>query len=134
MSTHNAITLQEVFDNALFGARRQGYVPSRQENGGCMYRDPSGLRCGIGFSIPDELYEPVMDANGGRTVRALTDPHLNFFPSLVAFFSRCKPCALADIQNAHDDLVYAGSNGDGFERDMQCIAQKYKLTFTEVAP
>jgi hypothetical protein len=57
---------QELFDivaKHLLTQDRQ----SLDSDGSCMYRGCGGRMCAIGVLIPDELYEPWMDANGALT-------------------------------------------------------------------
>ena len=57
---------QSLFDQMLTGLAKQGWRQSYFHNGkGCCYRGPEGLKCAVGHLIPDSLYEPEMDANGG---------------------------------------------------------------------
>lgn len=120
------LTLQQVFDNALRGVRAQGAL-SRDEWFSCRYRMEEGgkqLRCGIGHSIPDELYNLDFE---GKAVRALLD----WSASIESLFPTAK-AVLARIQYAHDR---AGDLSD-FETAMHDIANAYGLTWTpaDVAP
>ncbi len=50
------ITIQQAFNTAVTGLYAQGAV-SIGEDGNCAYRNPIGLKCGVGFLIPDNVYQ-----------------------------------------------------------------------------
>lgn len=53
-------SLQEIFDTAVSGVIAQG-APALNANGMCSYRTETGLKCGVGQLIPDELYRPEFE-------------------------------------------------------------------------
>lgn len=113
------LTLQQVFDNALRGVRAQGAL-SRDEWRSCRYRMEEGgkqLRCGIGYSIPDELYNLDFE---GKTVMSL----LSWSASIESLLPTAK-AVLADIQNAHDTAIDLSD----FEIAMRDVADVYGLTW-----
>lgn len=55
-------TSQEVFDQVLAHARKQGAKSTK--DGGCFYRNDQGLACFAGCLISNEEYDPEMDYNG----------------------------------------------------------------------
>lgn len=114
------LTLQQVFDNALRGVRAQGAL-SRDEWRSCRYRMEEGgkqLRCGIGYSIPDELYNPDFE---GKTVQTLFD----WSPSIESLLPLERHIVVA-IQHAHDDSY----DLTHFEIAMHDVADKHGLTWT----
>ena len=51
---------QEAFNAAWLGLKSQGF--ERSADGGlCMYRGPNGLKCALGWCIPDYMYAPEME-------------------------------------------------------------------------
>lgn len=50
---------QWAFDTALAGLRKQGR--KSDDGDSCLYRGPSGTRCGVGFLIPDERYNDDLE-------------------------------------------------------------------------
>ncbi|MBA4282132.1 hypothetical protein [Ralstonia sp.] len=118
------LTKQQVFDNALFGVRGQDYRQS-VNGAACAYRGRDGLKCGIGHSIPDELYvddlddtkdkmngiEPLCERSEFVWLRELLGGDTQF---------------LAEVQAAHDGM----RSPDDFEDRMQQIAAYYGLTYT----
>lgn len=114
------LTLQQVFDNALRGVRAQGAL-SRDEYRSCRYRMEEGgkqLRCGIGYSIPDELYNPDFE---GKTMLTLFD-----WSSSIESLLPTERHVVAAIQHAHDD----SKDLSDFEIAMHDVADKYDLTWT----
>jgi len=57
------IDRQDVFARAVAGLASQGFRRSTKKNSPfCMYRGPDNLKCAIGWVIPDDKYDPTMDA------------------------------------------------------------------------
>jgi len=54
------MTRQEMFDTMVRGLRAQKKF-SFDESDGCCYRGCNGLRCAVGFLIPDDKYQPNFD-------------------------------------------------------------------------
>jgi hypothetical protein len=86
------ITLQQFFDNAVIGLRKQG-GPSTTDSGNCLYRSPNGCMCAIGFSIPDDRYDSVMETETLDKVLVMADIQTESVPKLRAMQSEI-----------HDDL------------------------------
>ena len=129
------LTNQQVFDNALFGIRQQNYVASGTDDSGfnCLYRGPGGLKCGIGHSIPDELYRESME---GKCIGSLTTDleYRAWFGVLLRDVS----LELATrLQDAHDSAAHLAPSTNkldpgAFEVRMEGIASRFDLTYTEV--
>jgi hypothetical protein len=87
-------SLQPLFDRVLRGVRRQGYVRSTSAREACCYRGDHGMRCFVGFLLPDSVYRSDME---GSTVTMLAERGV--FAGLpdegIEF--------LADLQAVHDD-------------------------------
>ena len=143
------LTAQQVFNNALFGVRGQNYKPSSCQkqltltNGRsvdpetCLYRGPGGLKCGIGHSIPDDMYTDTFE---GRGIGGLIVP---FFETedtatqnpLRALFRGVSLGLLAALQAAHDDLqdvVDMGDEPTEFEQAMALVANRFNLHYSGV--
>lgn len=112
-------TAQEVYNNALFGIRRQGgYSGEAVDNlFGCLYRAPNGRKCAAGHNITDDEYHPRME---GYSVKGTDLPerlrrHEDFLYSL---------------QLAHDNAAQRGESMDEWEARMEALAQKYGLVYT----
>lgn len=58
--TNETPTPQEFFDRTATHLLKQNERSVDQE-GGCMYRGPQGLRCAIGIWIPDSVYDASME-------------------------------------------------------------------------
>lgn len=122
-----SLTAQQVFDNALNGVRAQNYQASMKGHI-CMYRGPDGLKCGIGHSIPDELYDPKMDNFGGNHSSIEIDVLQDEFNSMSQLFGGLDIHFLSDVQNAHDGML----SRDHFEHGMKEIATAYGLVYAPV--
>ena len=123
------LTPQQVFDNALTGIRAQDYISSRMSSGTCAYRGVDGAKCGIGHSIPDNLYESRMDdLDEGTTI----DCVISQFPAMEQLFSACPLGFLEAVQEAHDSM-YSSDNRNTratrFEQSMKQTADLYQLAY-----
>ncbi|MGA0610057.1 hypothetical protein [Caldimonas sp. KR1-144] len=112
---------QKAFDNALFGVRAQGRL-SKSSAGRCAYREASGAKCGVGHSMPDELYDLGFDDGDGVNIKSV----LGMDPAIAAHFAGCDTDVLDDIQIAHD----SASDLTDFESRMQALADRHNLIYT----
>ncbi len=56
------MTNQEVFDTVVNHLRQQGQqCVSDDDEIGCAYRGPNGMKCAVGALIPDELYDEAFE-------------------------------------------------------------------------
>ena len=56
--------IQELFNKIYLGLKSQNFEQSAvYENGNlrCLYRGPNGLKCAVGFLIPDEKYNESIE-------------------------------------------------------------------------
>lgn len=118
------LTNQQVFDNALNGVRAQGYVRSQSLSGSCSYRGDGTLKCGIGHSIPDEVYDYAMDCADNST--AVNDVICKF-SKLGDLFQNCNKELLQDLQDAHDNMAEPIQ----FEDAMWAVASEFDLKYTK---
>jgi hypothetical protein len=124
------LTNQQVFDNALFGIRKQEYKQSVHSDGHskCLYRGPGGRRCGVGHSIPDEVFyqpgRPALDDRSATSILSLLEN--DQFVSDV--FKGIDRDLLADLQSAHDSTLKRGPKA--FEEKMAEIAGEHNLKYT----
>ena len=91
------ITAQELFDNALHGVLKQG-GQSFDKKKGCVYRDPSGRRCGIGHSIPDAEYSSNFEGVPVINMWALCSSE----QPVTRYISRHLRVLAQSLQRAHD--------------------------------
>lgn len=116
---------QQAFDNALFGIRLQDYKQSiTQDGASCAYRGENNLKCGVGHSIPDELYKSEME---NKPSGCLLSEH----PEIQDLFQNVDGQLLSKIQWAHDKYLESGFDNWRFEAEMQSIADTYNLHYTE---
>ena len=128
------MTLQEMFDKAVTGIKKQGRLSQGPKNplngkpGNCYYRHPddSTVRCAVGHLIPDELYDRRemegrrvdCDAVLGTSMRALLGipPSEDLHNSPVASM-------LARLQTAHDEALTV----EEFLTGAAEVARQFKL-------
>lgn len=125
------LTHQQVFDNALNGVRAQGYMRSTLR-GSCSYRGMGTLKCGIGHSIPDEMYESAMDTSEHST--AINDVICSF-SNLASLFKGCHSELLKRLQEAHDSMIEPFHDSMiepfQFENAMWAVADDFDLKYTK---
>jgi len=119
---------QEQFDTALNGIRSQG-GPSSDTNGRCLYRNPNGRKCVIGWLIDDSKYDPNYEgrsASGvfeGRSASGVFD----------VFWRSDEGQQLDDLQACHDDATNDIEFFPEFERRMKAFADKYGFHYSPIA-
>lgn len=117
------MTLQDVFDETWRLLQAQG----RQafEDGTCKYRTQDGLRCAVGYWIPDEAYHPSLERHGcdQSIVRNALPPALQTDEMLKL---------LRELQYLHDDPASWSSDRAGLSDKgylhANCIAASFGLT------
>lgn len=122
-------TMQEAFDKALFGVRSQG-VPAVQvtdpnySGASCRLR-AGGLKCAIGWLIPDEAYRPELEAYGPQTQLAKAGVRIEGATGDFGEF-------LFELREAHDLASTTGCRNflRHFEAAMRALATDYNLTYT----
>ena len=113
---------QEIFDYVTPLLFKQGERSMLEGGTTCAYRGEDGMRCAVGFLIPDELYFDGLEGKSAMDVDItkllnnviLTDDHLCLF--------------LTDLQDVHDGWA-SGEKADLFHR-FQTVAINYKLDRT----
>lgn len=93
--------------------------PSINDDGSCLYRHSDGLKCGIGFLIPDALYCPSMEGITAAAINSKVHEHIRAEYSFPAEFNLSR--LLDDVQDVHDN--HSGS--PTFNKDL-------KLTFEQL--
>lgn len=108
---------QEAFNRAVAGVIKQGR-PSVDAAGRCLYRGPDGLRCAVGWLIPDELYEPEMEGVNTNWLRVM-------WPRAM---SACDNRFLVrELQEAHDWASMRGDFLREFKKQCRGVAARYGL-------
>lgn len=129
------LTAQQVFNNALFGIRAQNYASSFSDSRNtCMYRGAESRKCGIGFSLPDELASEKIEGSNIGVLLGSSEFEVEF-ASIRELFAGVDPYFLAAIQTAHDrELSYDDitSRKEKFERTMKRLAEFYKLSYSAI--
>ncbi len=100
--------------------------------GVCVYRSDDGLNgCAIGCQLPDEQYDPTMEAQGISNFVDLLKIETNetfgipvkIAMQMIDWFKDCDIAFLVDLQNAHD---HASMNN--LENRLRSVALKWDLT------
>lgn len=102
---------QKVFDAVADGLLAQNEKSTEKDI--CRYRGPRGLKCGIGFLIPDTLYSEDME---GHTVGTLMEE----FPGIDDFEWNFD--LVCELQELHD-----GCNPDEWRVGLHRIAKNFNL-------
>lgn len=93
-------TSQSIFDKVATHLFTQGVQSKSPTNRKCLYRGPNNTSCAVGCLIPDELYEPEMDADyGANAIEAVLD----VYPELE--FLRQFRSLLSQLQGVHDRIA-----------------------------
>lgn len=118
-------TKQELFDNALFGIRAQGYERGYSASTGlCQYRGDNGTKCAIGYSIADDNYDPQYDNGDGDALGA-------FAAALGAEPDDEMTQFMFHLQHCHDAGAPARALlADVFEARMRGFAERNGLIYT----
>lgn len=77
--------------------------PSVDDAESCLYRHPDGLKCGVGFLIPDELYSTDIEGRTAAVLNSNIHDYIRAEYSLPTEFNLTQ--MLDDIQDIHDNLV-----------------------------
>jgi hypothetical protein len=91
----------------------------------CKYRDQYGHKCAIGCLIPDELYLPRFDTQGGLVVSQLLDE-----PNIGQLLGKARGHFLISLQHMHDGLATDLTLGY-ISRDT--LPRKYQAKLVELA-
>jgi hypothetical protein len=119
--------MQQEFDAVVEHLYKQGR-PSKKL-AGCFYRNDKGLSCAVGCRIPDNVYDPKMDAPdyGDSTLHELI---LNFEETLPVEIVAYKEM-FAELQELHDTCKL---NEDGTFHDKSLyeellyVSESFNLT------
>lgn len=120
------MTPQEAFDSTVRHLKAQGCAATN-DAGTCVYRSPTGLKCAMGFHIPDELYNPEFEGKSASYV--IDHLHLDYDPRLMD-----------DLQIAHDYCItwdepwadYNDKNPDGIAARLALVAHRHGLSNARV--
>ena len=140
-------TLQEIFDQSLYGVRLQG-LPSHEDHKveTCKYRsvgaDGKVLKCGVGHLIPDDGYHRQFDdAQNPEGKEHITGTSVSVLLRQSPLFNAALQGAgintldskvkklLGGLQTAHDYAAKSKSFLTEFETRMSSLALHSKLTY-----
>jgi hypothetical protein len=115
---------KQVLDHVRVNLLKQGVKSSA--DGRCVYRSVDGYKCAIGHCIPDDLYDPKMDADPDGL--EVGDLRTQFPTVFAAVFGDIEIGFLIDLQRVHDCKEPCV-----WEIDLRSLEFKYGLD-REVAP
>ena len=114
---------QEIFDYVTPLLFAQGERSMLEGGTTCAYRGEHGMRCAVGFLIPDELYYHGLEG------KSAMDVDITKLLNNVVTRQRQNLCLfLTDLQDVHDGWT-SGEKADLFHR-FQTLAINYKLDRT----
>lgn len=124
-------TMQQEFDAVVAHLYAQNRPAKSADGEGCMYRGVNGLKCAVGCRIPDDKYNPDMDANiylDGTDVRSLIKHFGSFLPEEIKVYE----AMFLRLQYVHD-TCRLDDNGN-FQRHfldglLVTVAEDSGLTF-----
>ncbi len=125
------LTRQEAFDKAYKGLAGQGFKKSILSNGleSCAYRGADGLKCAVGFLIPDEKYQKKFEGVAVCEPYELVSERREILEELFE-------AANIDPEDAlfYEGLQYAHDNSEviDMETNLRNLAKMYHLTIPEV--
>lgn len=134
------LTLQQAFDRALYGIRKQGAPATRRTSYGgdtCVYYDETTeRRCGVGQVLTRAQATDLQDELDSSGVRGLaqgaTRPEV--WPLLLECGVPDNPRFVDDLQLAHDaatvTTLHEVFSAEAFEASMRTIAKRYGLKYT----
>ena len=112
---------QKLFNNGYLGLAKQGKWS--YESKGCAYRTTTGLKCAIGFSIPDEKYCNSLEGEMSSDINVLTALNINE--------KFRKNCFFDDFQEQVHDFS-ARDRLDFTLEPARKFAKKHGLTIPEI--
>lgn len=108
------LTNQTLFDTVVIALRKQ-VLPSKNEEGFCLYRGPHGLKCAVGHLIPDEMYKEEMEDVGAFYLPKK-------YPEIEELFDDCSMHLIDVLQEIHDCY-----HPKSWEEEWKKVAQEYDL-------
>lgn len=122
---------QEIFDKVWAGLSSQGWAKSMMRPGSqaCAYRGALGRKCAVGWLIPDQEYDPIME---GLPISWFLVERAEGRSRAMAFLKAIEAGGvdlsepgvldlLESMQHAHDSL-------GNLKESMVQVAQHYNLT------
>ncbi len=111
---------QEAFNKIYLGLKSQGFQKSFNETiYRCQYRGPNGLKCAVGYLIPDEKYHESLEKLNPYDLIKVS---IIDFPMLDSDF-------LVELQSIHDTSVCP----EKLEAELKELATEENLTIPEEA-
>lgn len=130
----NNMTYQEMFNVAYKGLKSQNFYQSVVGglNSDCQYRGANGMRCALGWLIPDEKYEVVFEnKTPSWNLSQATNPK--------GYKINQRLCAAAGLNNK-DKIIFAqelqychddATSPEVMKNKLKYFAKKYKLTIPQ---
>lgn len=115
--------MQDAFTKAYRGLASQDWQESTNHYGLCRYRGPNGLRCAVGWLIPDTMYRESLE---NQPIPLYMVSAL--YPTLRGDDLTRMGRFLKDLQYAHD---YAEESGSEMKARIEEVAADYGLIIPE---
>ena len=130
-------TRQELFNNAYHGLASQGWRKSTNRGDAlCRYRGAGGLRCALGWSIPDERYEVDLENMTPEQPDILTG-----FDNAVRCWKVRRAAGIADedadfacsLQGVHDCVPDGEREAQEMRARLEQFARNHDLTIPDIS-
>lgn len=115
---------QEVFDMVAAHLKRQRARSVRGTTTTCAYRGQEGRSCAVGCLIPDDRYDPCMDAD-------YDDTSVDAHPKVRALFPERLLSLLSALQLAHDNGIEDDTGKTRFRLKLKEVAARHGLAWRE---
>ena len=109
---------QNWYNTAVIGLASQGFVRSVIEGTDkCRYRGSNKTKCAVGYLIPDERYNPLIEGDNIKvpSVQKCVDPERTLSYKEIEF--------LNELQRCHDD----GETHSYMKTRLSALAIRYSL-------
>jgi len=128
------LTRQDVFETGVKGLFQQG-KPAITEGGECQYRSEKGLKCAMGFIIPDHMYNEDMESRNIAILLSENEEIQSLFEEGFGVVGQDGlRCFLSEMQSKlHDryfvEKRYHNDFKDWLIKSAEIFASKYDLDF-----
>lgn len=103
------MTFDEMVDEAIFNLLVQGEAST--SDGKCKYRSCTGMKCIVGWMIPDDKYVPEMDPDCNSGIKC-NDVVIGALGEVLGRpVSNDEVMKLAQLQHTHDMLAFIPESG-----------------------
>lgn len=118
---------QKAFNTAYHGLAAQGFQRSLSARDDCAYRGDNGLRCALGYMIPDHIYDRKIEGVGAARLPIEVYQFLGAEKSSGMLLSEDQNF-LCSLQDTHD----LGFTPENMKERLEEFARCYSLTIPQL--